>query len=239
MRHKSIASSLAFLCSLVTFSPVTAEAADYSNPILHEVRIDDDLMQATLTWSTSPTSDADDIDDYAYTTDGMTFTSLYGAFDSESLTESQTLTIRIANRANAKTQIFAIGKVRDYRVSSISNIIRAKISEQPIPITIQFAGQVENSLTYKISNYNRLAVANGAIRYKVTQIKASNNSKVRVSLSDDTISVYNFIANENIAFRVVKYVNLCDGFSPYLWCPYNSKVETKVDWKLFTTVIKK
>lgn len=239
MRRKSLASSLVGLCSLVLFAPVTAQAADYSNPILHEVRIDDDLMQATLIWSTSPTSDSDDIDDYAYTTDGLNFTSLFGAFESDSMSESQTLTIRIANRANAKTQIFAIGKVRDYRVSAISNVIRAKISEQPIPITIQFAGQVENSLTYKITNYNRLAVANGAIRYKVTQIKASNNSKARMSLSEDTISLYNFTANENIAFRVVKYVNLCDGFSPYLWCPYNSKIETKVDWKLVSTTVKK
>lgn len=218
---------------------MTASAADYSNPILHDVRIDDDLIQATLSWSTSPTSDNDDIDDYAYTSDGINFTPLYGSFESGSMSESQTITIRLANRANAKTLNFAIGKIKDYRVSATSNVIRAKISEQPIPVTVQFSGVVENLLVYRISNYNEVAANSGAIRYKVTQIKASHNSKVRVTLVGDMITVSHFTSNESIAFRIVKYVNLCDGFSPYLWCPYNAKIETKVDWKLVSAATKK
>jgi hypothetical protein len=192
------------------------------------VTIDDDQMIATLIWSTMPTSDEDDIDDYAYTTDGFNFTSLFGAYNSSFESESQTLTLKLPGRANAKTQTFAIGKVRDNRVTSISNVIRAKINEQPVPVFVAFTGSSGTTLNYSITNYNLSAVSNGAIRYKISQIKLSPGSKVSVSLSENNISVNNYSNGEKVSFRVIKYVNACDGFSPYLSCPYNSKRDIKV-----------
>jgi hypothetical protein len=229
MKKFGLAVALVSTLSFPINSPL-AQGSELGNPILHEVRIDDDTMQATLIWSTSTTSDDDDIDDYAYTTDGFNYISLFGSYNSGAASESQTLTIKLPARANAKSQTFAIGKVRDNRITSSSNVVRAKISEQPVPINVQLSSSSGGVVTYKITNFNRTAVDNGAIRYKVSQIKAAKGSKVRISLQDELISVSGFAQGEKIAFRTIKYVILCDGFSPFLSCPYNAKFDTKIDW---------
>lgn len=207
-----------------------ANAEVFGNPVLHEVRIDDDMIQATLIWSTSSTSDEDQIDDYAYTPDGLNYVSLFGSYNSNYVSESQTTTIRMPSRANAKAQIYAIGKVEDNRISSSSNFIRAKISEQPIPTKVEFQNISDGKLVYKITSYNVAAVNSGAIKYKVSQIKTGQKSKVRIDIEENLILISNFTQGERISFRTIKYVNLCDGFSPFLSCPYNSKVDVKVDW---------
>jgi hypothetical protein len=207
-----------------------ANADEFANPILHTVRIDDDMIEATLTWSTSSTTDEDDIDDYAYTLDGLNYIALFGSYNSNYVSESQTTTIRLPNRANSKTQVFAIGKIRDNRITSSSNFIRARISEQPVPTVVDFQKVSSGTLVYQIKTYNSRAVDYGAIKYKVSQIKASRASKVRVEIQGDLILVSGYAPGEKVAFRAIKYVSLCDGFSPYLSCPYNSKADVKVDW---------
>jgi hypothetical protein len=93
---------------------------------------------------------------------------------------------------------------------------------------VAFTGSSGTTLNYSISNYNLSAVSNGAIKYKISQIKLSPGSKVSVSLSENNIAVNNYSNGEKVSFRVIKYVNWCDGFSPYLSCPYNSKRDIKV-----------
>lgn len=231
--RKSIFVVIFSLLSLVLVSP--AKAVEYSNPILHDAVIDHDSMQVTLTWSTVQTSDDDEIDDYAYTTDGKNFTALYGVFNSGSVSESQTLTLTMPSRANAVDQFYAIAKVRDFRISGVSNVIKARISEQPIPVKIAFHSMVGNTIIYKISNYNSNAVANSYIKYKVTQLRVEQGSSIRISLAENSIYITNFKPGEKFSFKTVKYVLNCNGFSPYLWCPYNSKAETKVAWPLPTS----
>jgi hypothetical protein len=222
-----VTTAISALISIFISAPASV-ANSYGNPVIHSVTIDDDQMIATISWSTMPTSDDDDIDDYAYTTDGFNFTSLFGAYNSSAESESQTLTLKLPARANAKTQIYAIGKVRDNRITAISNIVKTKINEQPIPVYVSYVSKVGSTLNYKITNYNAAASASGAIKYKISQIKVSPGSKVRISLSDDLIQVQNYTDGEKLSFRLMKYVNLCDGFSPYLSCPYNSKRDVTV-----------
>lgn len=237
LRMRRCVLALALISVTLNLSTIQlAHGNEFGNPILHEVRIDDDSMQATLVWSTSTTSDDDYIDDYAYTADGFNYTSLFGSYNSNSATESQTTTIQMPGRANAKTQIYAIGKVQDYRITSISNTVRAKINEQPVPINIELSSNIGGLVTYKITNFNRTAVYFKLIQYKISQIKVSKNSKVRINLQDDLINISGFTQGERISFRTVKYVLLCNGFSPYLSCPYNAKLDTKIDWSQISSL---
>lgn len=206
----------------------TAEVGVYRNPILHEVRIDDDSIQATLIWSTLPTSADDDIDDYAYTIDGKNYVSLFGDYDSSSDSESQTTTVGLPTRANATDSFFAIAKIRDNNVFGVSNMIKGRISERPVPIYLSLVKANEESIIYRIKNFNRDAVSKGYIKYKVNQIRLEQNSSVKISLQDESIYISNYKLGEKISFKTMKYVLACNGFSPYLSCPYNSKAQTQI-----------
>ena len=214
----------------LSFSNTPASASSYMNPILHEVVIDHDSLQATLYWTTLQTSEDDSIDDYAYTIDGRNFISLIGQFNQTSASESQTTTVDLPARANSSENIFGIAKIIDNRISGTSQFVRGKINEQPIPVVVDFKAKEGNSLVFKITNYNSTAVAKGNIRYRVSQIRLNSGSKVSVKLSADLIYVSNYSAGERIVFKTIKYVLLCNGFTTYLSCPYNSKTNTAVDW---------
>ena len=219
---------IVMLSLLTTPTMAIAEASQSRNPILHEAIIDDDGIQAILRWSTMPTSDDDDIDDYAYTVDGKNFASLFGDYNSSVESESQTTTVALPTRANASDSFFAIAKIKDNQVSGVSNMIKGKISERPVPIYLRLDQYNAEAIIYTITNFNSSAVSKGIIKYKINQVRLQPKSLVSVSLQENQIIITNFKQGERISFKTMKYVQNCNGFSPFLSCPYNSKVNTSL-----------
>ena len=213
---------------LIAPNMACAEVAVSRNPVLHEALIDDDGIQAILKWSTMPTSDDDDIDDYAYTVDGRNFISLFGDYNSSADTESQTTTVGLPTRANASDSFFAIAKIRDNQITGTSNMIKGRINERPVPIFLRLDQANEEAIIYTITNYNSSAVSKSSIKYKINQIRLQPKSSVVVSLQENRIFITNYKQGERISFKTMKYVQNCNGFSPYLSCPYNSKAHTSV-----------